>query len=255
MQLYLKWEDFLLFAYDEINSIEGLAPFYHVTWHLLLSIVDDIFIPLSLYIIIFLVEYRMAEDGRIKACLKSSAVRRFIALLGIGTSGAVIAVAILTLLPSIDVKSVIVCIYQIIFGILLLAAEFKLRFVLFWFYFLAPHIGLGLMYFFTGVYTVADTSHVFNVVVAIACLVIGVLNIAYGIFGFQRIDDETVAQSNSVATKYSDTRTTEAVPAQAKANNSAANAALSASAHLEEGTGGYNANPFESQSNYTSAYN
>lgn len=195
----------------------------------------------------------MSSTGGSCACIKSDGFRRFIGFLGISCAAAIGTIAVFNIKDDPSFHDVVFGIYQIIFGLLLILAEFKIRNLLHWFYFMTPYIGLGLFYIFVALYAITEKK--WYVYLVVGCTgAVGVINMIYGFSGFKRVESSNEIASNQKAQQIKeDVRAKEQYAVQ-QSKAAANNAAASASAHLEEGT--YNqSNPFESQSNYSSAYN
>jgi hypothetical protein len=143
---------------------------------------------------------------------------------------------------------------------MLLGAEFKLKVQMKWFRFMAPHFGLGMFYLFVAVFVISDGEW-WQIVIAAVCLAVSLIHLLLGCYGVNRYEppanEETLERD--IAVKYASNKAQQMNTAENRAG--AANAAMSASAHLEEGQGA-SANPFENpfesngaSGNYKSAYN
>jgi len=71
-----------------------------------------------------------------------------------------------------DVRDVVLDIYRIVFGVLIMVAELRLKHLLVWFSFLLYYIGLGLFYVFLG--GLASGNDWYEWIVAIVAVVVGV---------------------------------------------------------------------------------
>jgi len=70
-----------------------------------------------------------------------------------------------------DVRDVVLDLYRIVFGLLIMVAELRLKRLLVWFSFLLYYIGLGLFYVFVG--GLAGGSDWYEYIIAIVAVVIG----------------------------------------------------------------------------------
>jgi len=70
-----------------------------------------------------------------------------------------------------DIRDVVLDLYRVVFGLLIMTAELRLKRLLVWFSFLLYYIGLGLFYVFVG--GLASGSDWYEYIIAIAAVVIG----------------------------------------------------------------------------------
>ena len=77
-----------------------------------------------------------------------------------------------------DVRVIVLDIYRIVFGLLIMLAELRLKHLLVWFSFLLYYIGLGLFYVFVGGLTAG--SNWWEWVIAIVAVVVGCTYCAVG---------------------------------------------------------------------------
>ena len=77
-----------------------------------------------------------------------------------------------------DVRDVVLDLYRIVFGLLIMVAELRLKRLLVWFSFLLYYIGLGLFYVFVG--GLAGGSEWYEYIIAIVAVVIGFTYCAVG---------------------------------------------------------------------------
>ena len=111
---------------------------------------------------------------------KSAAFRGTVRTLAVATSIAVVVVSIFGLLGAgVNIKAVIACVYQVFLGLILLLSELKFKVALKWFRFAAPYRGLGGLYLFIAIFTIQEGTW-WQILVAAACAVVGVLYCAFG---------------------------------------------------------------------------
>jgi hypothetical protein len=122
----------------------------------------------------------------LKDTLASKPFRTVMTMLGIGVSIAIIIVAIFGLISSgVNIKSVIACVYQAIFGTMLLIAELRMALFFKWFRFMVPFVGLGAMYVFVAVFTIQQGKW-WQILVAAVCGFLGAVNCLFFCFGVDR---------------------------------------------------------------------
>lgn len=97
-------------------------------------------------------------------------------LLGICSGATVIALGIYSIFQEQELKNVVSNIYRIIFGVLIMAAEFRLSSLLTWFSFLTFFSGLGAFYVFVG--GLALGSEWYEIAIAIVLCSMGFLYMA-----------------------------------------------------------------------------
>lgn len=113
-------------------------------------------------------------------------LRRTMLTVGLLTSLAIGFVSVFALIGSVvNPLSIFFCAYQLMFALMLIAAELKLKFFIRWFLFLAPYIGLGLFYIFVAIFTIGNGSW-WQILVAAVCGVIGLIYIFMGFSGQDR---------------------------------------------------------------------
>lgn len=186
---------------------------------------------------------------------KSKAFRNIVRIVGILVALACCAISVLGLFSSlikVNPIQIIISVYIVILAFLAIAAELKIMFILKWFFFMAPFVGLGLYYIFFSVLLFTRDLW-YNYLVGAVGIALGVIYCIFGCIGLKRIDgsDDVFEKQKKKAEK----RAVSSAVNQAEKNNTAENRqALSNAAQAENGQ--KKSNPFDNDNpfNGNSAY-
>lgn len=125
----------------------------------------------------------------IKDFFQKPAFLYFLQIAGIIISLGAGATAILVLIfapISLNPLTIVSSVYLCLLAAIAIVAEFKIMFILRWFFFLVPYIGLGFYYVFFGLFTMFRQVW-WSYLVGAVVIAFGVLDIVVGIVGLERI--------------------------------------------------------------------
>jgi len=165
---------------------------------------------------------------------------------------AVVFLAVLALMGSFvgipKPQDIIMCIYQIGFGLMMVGGEWKLKSVMKWFRFLSTYFGLGFFYIFVGVFSI-NVGRWYQWLVGAIVAFVGVCYALMGKFGFDRgvdLDKIEADQRERVMIYQPAGQTSDQVLETPSVPPPTVNAAAAAQRHIAE-SAFENHNPFETQ--------
>jgi len=111
---------------------------------------------------------------------------RVLQSLGLISGCALLALGIISFVTiSLNIKAIVNAIYQILFGILIILCEFKVKRVLNWFAFLTTYTGVGFFYGFVGLSALGGAWY--EQIIAIALMSVGLIYLFLGCMCKQRM--------------------------------------------------------------------